>query len=429
MLKHYHPNLLHYSSITFYSLPLNLLQQILVNFSTFHLFIISISVLQYFIRYFRLFKNSYSSYFFNGQNLLLTRHTNVALILSGSLALIFAYNFIFYTPQYRHTLTLLPLITFNMLLLPLINLLIFSFILVCLILNYLNKSNREHISLDNEQENLRLITEKSTCIKCYSKILQLNPNLFQDKNYSYRNLYENFFSTNLRSTYPFHIKRTYFLNKKKHDSQTDFYDEQADSENRSLNNLFYRSTLIKLNQQHSLCHLSYYFLLIFLFKYILLTFPQYIIQMLFHLQQFYQFILKDNLSYNLSYQIYEDNKVLVKIIHYLFLLSRFGDSVLLIRLPYLIKKYFPCWCHFNSKLFRRQQISHQILTMKNSESSTNEPTSAINMSSSNELPSEIKPQESIKKSHWETERRRFRLRFQFVPLWSDNRPKLFKENV
>jgi hypothetical protein len=114
MLKHYHPNLVHYSSITFYSLPLNLLQQILINFSTFHLFIISISVFQYFLRYYRLLKNTYSSYFFNGQNLLLTKHTNVALILSGSLALIFGYNFIFYTPQYPQTISLLPLVTFNM---------------------------------------------------------------------------------------------------------------------------------------------------------------------------------------------------------------------------------------------------------------------------------------------------------------------------
>ena len=429
MLKHYHPNLVHYSSITFYSLPLNLLQHILINFSTFHLFIISIVVLQYFIRYYRLLKNTYSSYFFNGQSLLLTKNTNVALILSGSLALIFAYNFIFYTPQYPHTLSLLPLITFNMLLLPLINLIIFLFIIICFIIHYYYKSDHEHISVDNEQENLRLIIEKNTCIKCYSKILQENQGLFQDKNYPYRNLYENFFSKQLRSSYPFQIKRNYFTKNNKNYSQTDFYEEQNNLEPHSVNNLFYQTTVIKLHQQHSLCHLSYLLLLIFLFKYILLTFPQYIFQMLFHLQQFYQFTIKRNLTYNLTYSLYENNQNLVKIFHYLFLLSRFGDSILLIRLPYLIKKYFPCWCQFNSKLLRKQQISHQILTTKNSISSNNEPVSAGDMINSNEIPSEFKPQESIKKTHWQTEHRRFRLRFQFVPLWSNNRPRLFKENV
>jgi hypothetical protein len=138
MLKHFHPNLVHYSSTTLYSLPLNLLKQININFSTFHLFIISISVLQYFLRYYRLLKNTYSSYFFNGQNLLLTKHTNVALILSGSLALIFAYNFVFYNPTESHTISFLPLITFNMLLLPLINFLIFSFILNIFIYSHLS---------------------------------------------------------------------------------------------------------------------------------------------------------------------------------------------------------------------------------------------------------------------------------------------------
>ncbi|CAF3854049.1 unnamed protein product [Rotaria sordida] len=432
LLKHYHPNLVHHSSITFYSLPLNLLQQILINFSTFHLFIISISVFQYFLRYYRLLKSTYSSYFFNGKNLLLTKHTNVALILSSSLALIFAYNFIFYTPKSPQTISLLPLITFNMILLPLINLIIFSFIFICLMINYLYKSNIEDISIDNEQENLRLLIEKNTCIKCYSKILQKNPNLFQDKNYSYKNLYKIFFSTNLHSSCSYKIQQNYFFNRKNIYSQRDFsYEHENDLENNSKNNLFFKTTLIKLNHQHSLCHLCYYLLIIFLFKYILLTFPQHILIMLIHLKQFYQFILKHNLSSSLTYSLYDDNEFLLIICHYLFLLSRFGDSFLLIRLPYLIKKYFPCWCHCNSKLLRQQQQQqqqqpvNQILTMKNSPSLYSEPISALDISNINDLSNEFKQ----KKSHWKTKNRRFRLHFQFIPLWSNDRPRLFKEPV
>jgi hypothetical protein len=305
-----------------------------------------------------------------------------------------------------------------MILLPLINLIIFSFIIVCCIINIFFKPDLEELSIDNEQENLRLIIEKNTCIKCYTKILEKNPNLFQDKNYPYRNLYRNFFSTHLRSSYPFQIKRNYNSSNKK----TDYSYEK---ENNFENNLFYQRTLNKLNHQHSLCHLSYNLLLIFLFKYILLTSPQYIIQMIFHLKQFHQFIFKNNLTNNLTYSLYENNEMLLTISHFLFLLSRFTDSFLLIRLPYLIKKYFPCWCHFNSKLLRKKQISHQILSTKNSDSSNNEQLSALDISNSNEL----QQQESIENRHLQAKHRRFRLKFQFIPLWSHNRPRLFKENI
>ncbi|CAF3458228.1 unnamed protein product [Rotaria sp. Silwood1] len=431
LLKHYHPNLVHHSSITFYSLPLNLLKQMLINFSTFHLFIISITVFQYFLRYYRLLRSTYSSYFFNGKDLLLTKHTNVALILSSSLALIFAYNFIFYTPKSPHTISFLPLITFNMILLPLINLIICSFIFVCLMINYFFKSNLETISIDNEQENLRLLIEKNTCIKCYSKILEKNPNLFQDKNYSYKNLYKIFFSTHLHSSYPYKIQQNYFFNKKNTCLQTDLsYEHENDLENNSKNNLFFKTTLIKLNRQHSLCHLSHYLLIIFLFKYILLTFPQHILIMLIHLKQFYQFILKHNLSTSLTYSLYNDNEFLLTICHYLFLLSRFGDSFLLIRLPYLIKKYFPCWCHFNSKLLRKQKKPvTEILTIKNSASSHSETISALDISNLNDSSNESKQNKSMIKTHWKTKHRRYRLHFQFVPLWTNDRPKLFKEHV
>ncbi|CAF4838108.1 unnamed protein product [Rotaria sp. Silwood1] len=414
LLKHYHPNLVHHSSITFYSLPLNLLKQMLINFSTFHLFIISITVFQYFLRYYRLLRSTYSSYFFNGKDLLLTKHTNVALILSSSLALIFAYNFIFYTPKSPHTISFLPLITFNMILLPLINLIICSFIFVCLMINYFFKSNLETISIDNEQENL-----------------QKNPNLFQDKNYSYKNLYKIFFSTHLHSSYPYKIQQNYFFNKKNTCLQTDLsYEHENDLENNSKNNLFFKTTLIKLNRQHSLCHLSHYLLIIFLFKYILLTFPQHILIMLIHLKQFYQFILKHNLSTSLTYSLYNDNEFLLTICHYLFLLSRFGDSFLLIRLPYLIKKYFPCWCHFNSKLLRKQKKPvTEILTIKNSASSHSETISALDISNLNDSSNESKQNKSMIKTHWKTKHRRYRLHFQFVPLWTNDRPKLFKEHV
>ena len=157
--------------------------------------------------------------------------------------------------------------------------------------------------------------------------------------------------------------------------------------------------------------------------------PQYILQMLFYLRQFYQFIVKKNLSNNIVYAFYEDNESVLRICHYLFLLSRFGDSFLLIRLPYFIKKYFPCWCHFNSKLLRKQPSSQQILTIKASVSSNNEGMSAVDISHANDLPSELNQQESIKRSHWKAKHRRFRLRFQFIPIWSDNRPRLFKENI
>ncbi|CAF3470198.1 unnamed protein product [Rotaria sp. Silwood1] len=318
-----------------------------------------------------------------------------------------------------------------MILLPLINLIICSFIFVCLMINYFFKSNLETISIDNEQENLRLLIEKNTCIKCYSKILEKNPNLFQDKNYSYKNLYKIFFSTHLHSSYPYKIQQNYFFNKKNTCLQTDLsYEHENDLENNSKNNLFFKTTLIKLNRQHSLCHLSHYLLIIFLFKYILLTFPQHILIMLIHLKQFYQFILKHNLSTSLTYSLYNDNEFLLTICHYLFLLSRFGDSFLLIRLPYLIKKYFPCWCHFNSKLLRKQKKPvTEILTIKNSASSHSETISALDISNLNDSSNESKQNKSMIKTHWKTKHRRYRLHFQFVPLWTNDRPKLFKEHV
>ncbi|CAF1579695.1 unnamed protein product, partial [Adineta ricciae] len=392
---------------------------------TFHLLIISISVFQYFLRYYRLIRNTYSSYFFNDQNLLLTKHTNVALILSGSLALIFGYNFIFYAPKHPQTMTLLPLVTFNMILLPLINLTIFVFLIICFILSFSFKTDLAYLSAHDDPENLRLIVEKKTCIKCYSKILRNNPNLFQDNNYSYRNLYKHFFSPNLRSSYPFQTKRIYHLSTKKEiSSQTDLpHDEATSPEIDPIDILVFKKTLSQLDHQHSLCHLCYYLLAIFLLKYVLLTFPQFSLQMLFHLKQFYYFILKKNHSNIITDSLYENHEILLKLFHYLFLIARFGDSLLLIRLSYLIRTYFPCWCQFNSKIWRQQeQLSHQLLTMKTSVSSTNnEQMSASDVLKGNETIQE----QPVERAHWKRKHCRFRLRFQFVPLWSNDRPRFF----
>lgn len=403
----------------------------LINFSTFHLFIITISVLQYFIRYYRLLKNTYSSYFFNGKNLLLTKHTNVALILTGSLALIFAYNFIFYTPKAPQTISLLPLITFNMILLPLINSIIFVLIFICLLINYFYQFNPDDASLENEQESLRLVIEKNTCIKCYSKILEKNPNLFQDKNYSYRNLYKIFFSARLHTTYPFQIQEKHNFNPRHDSSQLDFPSElEGDSENDATNKVFFRTLLVKLHRQNSLCHLSHFLLLILLFKYILLTFPQHILQMLFHVKQFYQFILKRNLTLNLTYSLYQDNENLIKVCHYLFLLSRFCDSFFLIRWRYLIKKYFPCWCHCNSHVLRREKTLKQALTINMSRSSCSESKSAADTSNMNDVSNETKEKSTVvKQPNWKLKQHRFRVRFQFIPLWSNARPRLFQERI
>jgi hypothetical protein len=143
--------------------------------------------------------------------------------------------------------------------------------------------------------------------------------------------------------------------------------------------------------------------------------------LLFIINISFQIYFIKNLKNNLTNSLHENYETLLIITHFLFLLSRFGDSFLLIRLPYLVKKYFPCWCHFNSKLLRK----HKILSTKNSDSSNNEPLSPSDIPNTTEL----RQQETIEKSHWKQKNRRFRLKFQFIPLWSHNRPRLFKESV
>ncbi|CAF3856205.1 unnamed protein product, partial [Rotaria magnacalcarata] len=491
ILKHYHPNLLHYSSITFYSLPLTLVQQILINFNTFHLFIISISILQYFIRYHRLSITKQSLNISSASNLLITKHTNVALILSGSLALIFGYNYIFYSPKYSQTIKLLPLIALNMILLPLIDCIIFVFIIICCIINQYkyNILIEQDLLFDNESQqqhlanSVRSIIEKTTCIKCYSKFLQQNRNLFQDTSDPYTNLHSRLFGPNptssgqpsltpsdekrkystisydnisimanahsrLHASYPCQTPRN-FLSNKCNRSQQDFSNEQPNDTGRSSeNDFFLQGALIKLKRQRSYCHLCYRLLLLFLLKYVLFTFPQHFIQMIFHLKQVHEYIIKYNPSNNNNNQqqqqqtrnnseniLSEHNEIVLTVCRFLFLIARFGDSFLLTCLPNLIRKYFPCWCHFNSKLLCKQkqyqQQSHQIL-MRNTDSQMNERVSFDEASNSNNLSNQQELHEQRKQSNINEsshgKHQHFRLHFQFVPIWSNKRKRIFKEN-
>jgi hypothetical protein len=369
---------------------------------------------------------------------------------------------------------LLPLITLNMLLLPLIDLIILIFIIICCIL-HLYKSNlslSSDVLFDNQNQqqylidNLRSTIEKTTCIKCYSKFLQQNRNLLQDTD-PYTKLHSRFFShnlissarpsitpphekrkystasyeniqiikdvqSNLRASYPCQTPRSFVLNKTNRFQQDFPLEQRIDFEKASRNNLFLQTTLLKLKHKRSLCHLCYRLLLLFLLKYALFTLPQHCIQMTFHSKQFYEYILKNNTSYNSQFN--QPNELTVTICRLFFLFARFGDSLLLTSLPSLIKKYFPCWCHFNSKLFRQQNTfqrpSHQIL-MKNTDSSTNEPLSVEDLSNSNDLSNQQDTQQRRKTSIKQSSRiknRRFRLRFQFIPIWSKRRQRLFREN-
>lgn len=488
-LKHYHPSLLPYASITFYSLPLTLVQQILINFSAFHLFIISISILQYFIRYYRLLTRKYSLNMNNAKNLLITKHTNVALILSGSLALIFGYNYIFYLPSEAQTLKLLPLITLNMTLLPVIDLLIFLSFGLCCAINFhkYNTVINQDLLFDNESQhqqiatNLRSTIEKATCIKCCSNFLQQNKNIFQENNDPYTSLQAKFFgpqttssarssltpsdekrkystisyenipmmndiNSRLRTSFPGQTNKN-FLSSQFNRSQQDFSNEQRlDMRRSSANDLFLQTTFVKIKRHRFDCHLCYRLLLIFLLKYVLCTFPQHFIQMVLHLKEFYHYIVNYNasISYNSNnnhhtrndsdYIVSEYKELTLTICRLLFIFARLGDSLLLTRLPYLIKKYFPCWCHFNSKLLSKrkpyQRQSHQIL-MKNTDSPMNERVSAEELSNSNDLLHHQEPHEKQEQSctnnHSNSKHRRFRLHFQFVPIWSNKRQRLFKE--
>lgn len=350
--KQTYPNWIQSSSSsppTLYSLPLNLFEQMNINFSSFQLFLISIHVFEYFLRSYR-----YSNSYFNYRNFLLTKHTNVAVILTGSLALIFAYNFVFYNTNDTRGKSFLPLITLNMLLLLLINFLILISILLCFLLNFLAKLNRRNVSFNDEQENLRGIIERNTCMKCYSKILENNPTIFQNSKDTFRNYY------------PY---------------KDEF--EEILSATQTVEPKFH-------------CHRCFYLLIVLLFKYNLLTFPQNFLRMYFYAKQFYYSILQDKAVKDIPSSFFE-NSSWVPLTHLLYLFARLGDSFLLIRLSYIMKKYFPCWCQFNSEYFQEKSISE----------------SSIPRTNSNEHPS--------------SNPHRYRLRFQYLPLWSRNRPRLFPE--
>jgi hypothetical protein len=74
-------------------------------------------------------------------------------------------------------------------------------------------------------------------------------------------------------------------------------------------------------------------------------------------------------------------------------------------------------------LLRQKQIPHQVLTAKTSDSSNNEPISPLEQTNSNET------EKKEDQQHYQSQHRRFRLQFQFMPLWSHNRPRLFRESV
>lgn len=396
------------------------------------------------------------------------------MILSGSLALIFGYNYIFYAPRYIQTMNLLPLITLNAVLLPLIDIIILIFIIICFYINdYKTKSLlKTNLSFDNQSpqqcltDNLRSTIEKTRCIKCYSKFLQQNRNLLQDTD-PYTKLHSRFFSHNLisstrpsitpsdeirkfstmsyesipifnenhsrlRASYPFQTTRNFLANKPNRSQQDFLIEQRNDLGQNSSNDLFLQTTLIKLKQKGSLCHLCYRLLLLFLLKYVLLTFPQHCIQMNVFVQQFLQYICHLNLLSNNHSKW--NNEPYPTIFRLLFLIARFGDSFLLSRIPHLIKTYLPCWCQFNSKLLRKQELlqraSHQIL-MKNTDSSNNDPFSTDELTNSNDLTNQQdfaqRRQSSIKRKTSRIKNRRFRLRFQFVPIWSKKRQKFFRE--
>ena len=428
VLPHRPSTLIPNSPLSTYALLLTLLQQMFINFISFHLFIVSIGVFQYFLRYNSLWRTTHSIPFFDGQNLLLNKHTNVALILSGSLALIFAYNFIFYIPTNARTNSLLPLITLNMILLPLINFVGLLFVLVCFFINRSYQSNKKHISLHSEHENLRSIIERHACAKCYSTILHTNVHLYEEADSSYRNFYRKAFSSRCPSSYPHSNPYSSPLSTSLiTPSHVDFsLEEENPCENTpsSNNHSILKAIFRRLNRQHASCHLCHYLLLFFLLKYILLTFPQFIFQSLVYSEQFYQSMVKQNASITFTSSLPNSESSFVVLCHYLLLLSRLGDSLLLTRLPSLMKKYFPCWCQFNSKLLRPQPISSRMSTKKSSELSDNEPKSNVDEL----LPLKTADEPNEKPSR-QSSARRFRVRCRYVPLWSKERPRLFKDEV
>ena len=141
-----------------------------------------------------------------------------------------------------------------MILLPLINLIIFIFILICFIINYLCKSNLENdLSIDDEQENITFnLLKKRLVLNVIQKFYKKIQIYFQIKDYSYKKLYRNFFSAGIQSAYPFQTSPINLSDNKENYSQTKFsYEGQNDLENNPTNNLFFKTTLTQINHQHS----------------------------------------------------------------------------------------------------------------------------------------------------------------------------------
>lgn len=393
----------------------------------------SISVCQYFLRYDRLLTNTYSNHFFNGQSLLISKHTNVALILSGSLALILAYNSIFYMPRTDREISVLPLVTFNTILLVSVNVIILLCIIFFTLNGFFSRRRAKSRSSQTEQETLRLLIEKSACTKCYSKILQKNANLFQDKDHPYANLYRKFSLNQIPGLYPLSYKRHHMSQTKKTYYHIDLSPTEVnENENTMSSNQFFRATLNKLNSQHTLCQLCHHLLLVLMLKYSLLTSPLFVDQMLFYMKDLCRYVFRSCLAFEQTQSgFYNSATNAAMIYHCLFLLSRLGDSLLLTRLPSLMKKYFPCWCQCNTKFCHQKPGSHCTLSTKTSESSNHEAVAnALDEPVPIELQHESRATTASASPSWrQKRRRRLRLRFQYVPLWSHHRPRLFKESV
>ena len=483
LLNHCYPNLLHHSSINYYSLPLILLRQIFINFSAFHLLAMALSILQHFIRYHRLLRNGYLVNTYNRKAFRITEHTNVVLILSGSLSLAFAYNFIYYAPKHSQTQALLPLITLNMVLLPLIDCLLVLLVIVCCTIHFYRYSDLlAQTSLFCPEQTpqmtstLRSTVEKTTCTKCYSEFLHVNRHLFQDED-PYAYLHARFLAQNpsssarasltssvdrrkystvsfetiplitdaqarLRASYPCQMARSCLVSKPSQSQQDCSTEQTIDERRHSCHDLIPQSAWLKLRRQRTLCHLCYCFLLAFLLKYALLTFPLHFVHMKIYLRLFYESIIKARAAGRSSYTAAQTYSAILleygastfAACRYSFLLARFGDSLLLTRLPRMIKKYLPCWCYFNSKSRRRQPTlprpSHQIL-VRNCEPSTSEPVAAPDMNNSHE--NDVQQQQhderrSIAKLMRRTEHRHFRVHCQCMPIWLDRRFRVFREN-
>ncbi|CAF0929150.1 unnamed protein product [Didymodactylos carnosus] len=189
--------LLRTGSISYLSISITLLTQIFQNFFTFHNFILAVCVVQFFFTNCRLYLSQIHitpNLQYRPKQIILNTHTNIILIVSASLALIFAYNFIFYMPKHSQTSALFPLLMINVLLLPFLNILVILMCIIGVCLAFYVKYGKRRKC---QQLDIRAYLESKTCVKCYNNILQEHPTIFVDID-PYSSLQSKFFvsSTN-----------------------------------------------------------------------------------------------------------------------------------------------------------------------------------------------------------------------------------------